>query len=113
MRRTAVPNVSWNANNNDRAVFDAGTVTEKVHGRTTFGRFPWSRGLAAKATEVVGVGGGGSGGSSASAAAMARHSIPVVGVLCAVVSGISYSMRGILMEYLSKSIENPPRMETR
>ena len=65
-------------------------------------------GLAAKATEVVGVGGGGSGGSSASAAAMARHSIPVVGVLCAVVSGISYSMRGILMEYLSKSTKNPP-----
>ena len=62
-------------------------------------------GLAAKATEVVG---GGSGGSSAAAAAMARHSIPVVGVLCAVVSGISYSMRGILMEYLSKSTKNPP-----
>ena len=62
-------------------------------------------GLAAKATEVVG---GGSGGSSSSAAAMARHSIPVVGVLCAVVSGISYSMRGILMEYLSKSTKNPP-----
>ena len=38
VRRTAVPNVSWNANTNDRAVFD-GTVTEKVHGRTTFGRF--------------------------------------------------------------------------
>ena len=37
VRRTAVPNVSWNANTNDRAVFD-GTVTEKVHGRTTFGR---------------------------------------------------------------------------
>ena len=38
VRRTAAPNVSWNANTNDRAVFD-GTVTEKVHGRTTFGRF--------------------------------------------------------------------------
>ena len=62
-------------------------------------------GLAAKATEVVV---GGSGGSSSAAAAMARHSIPVVGVLCAVVSGISYSMRGILMEYLSKSTKNPP-----
>ena len=63
-------------------------------------------GLAAKATEVVGGGSGGS--SSLAAAAMARHSIPVVGVLCAVVSGISYSMRGILMEYLSKSTKNPP-----
>ena len=61
-------------------------------------------GLAAKATEVVGVGGG-SGGSTASTA---RQSIPVAGVLCAVVSGISYSMRGILMEYLSKSTKNPP-----
>ena len=63
-------------------------------------------GLAAKATEVVGGGSGGS--SSLAAAAMARHSIPIVGVLCAVVSGISYSMRGILMEYLSKSTKNPP-----
>ena len=63
-------------------------------------------GLAAKATEVVGGRSGGS--SSLAAAAMARHSIPVVGVLCAVVSGISYSMRGILMEYLSKSTKNPP-----
>ena len=61
-------------------------------------------GLAAKATEVVGVGGG-SGGSTASTA---RQSIPVAGVLCAVVSGISYSMRGILMEYLSKWTKNPP-----
>jgi len=61
-------------------------------------------GLAAKATEVVGVGGG-SGGSTASTA---RQSIPVAGVLCAVVSGISYSLRGILMEYLSKSTKNPP-----
>ena len=56
-------------------------------------------GLAAKATEVVGVGGGSS---------TAKQSIPVVGVLCAVVSGISYSMRGILMEYLSKWTKNPP-----
>ena len=38
VRGTAVPNVSWNANTNDRAVFDV-TVTEKVHGRTTFGGF--------------------------------------------------------------------------
>ena len=38
VRGTDVPNVSWNANTNDRAVFDV-TVTEKVHGRTTFGGF--------------------------------------------------------------------------
>lgn len=68
VRRTAVPNVSWNANTNDRAVFD-GTVTEKVHGRTTFGRFRGrvriggesdggGRGRRRRVWRVVGVGGG-------------------------------------------------------
>ena len=38
VRGTAVPNVSWNANTNDRPVFER-AVKEKVHGRTTFGGF--------------------------------------------------------------------------
>ena len=68
VRGTAVPNVSWNANTNDRAVFDV-TVTEKVHGRTTFGRFRGrvriggesdggGRGRRRRVWRVVGVGGG-------------------------------------------------------
>jgi len=56
-------------------------------------------GLAVKASEVLGA----DAGSTTSTA-----TIPVVGVLCAFISGISYSMRGILMEYLSKSTKNPP-----
>jgi len=56
-------------------------------------------GLAVKASEVLGA----DAGSTTS-----TTTIPVVGVLCAFISGISYSMRGILMEYLSKSTKNPP-----
>tara|TARA_B110000459_G_scaffold61728_1_gene69215 strand:- start:3685 stop:4800 length:1116 start_codon:yes stop_codon:yes gene_type:complete len=56
-------------------------------------------GLAVKASEVLGADGNQS---------KTTTSIPILGVLCAFVSGISYSMRGILMEYLSKSTKNPP-----
>ena len=57
-------------------------------------------GLAVKASEVLGADGNQS--------KTTTTSIPILGVLCAFVSGISYSMRGILMEYLSKSTKNPP-----
>ena len=57
-------------------------------------------GLAVKASEVL--------GAEAGSAKSTTTTIPVVGVLCAFISGISYSMRGILMEYLSKSTKNPP-----
>jgi drug/metabolite transporter (DMT)-like permease len=57
-------------------------------------------GLAVKASEVLGADGNQS--------KTTPTSIPILGVLCAFVSGISYSMRGILMEYLSKSTKNPP-----
>jgi drug/metabolite transporter (DMT)-like permease len=59
-------------------------------------------GLAVKASEVLGA----EAGSAKSTTT--TTTIPVVGVLCAFISGISYSMRGILMEYLSKSTKNPP-----
>lgn len=58
-------------------------------------------GLAVKASEVLGA-------EAGSAKSTTTTTIPVVGVLCAFISGISYSMRGILMEYLSKSTKNPP-----